>query len=341
MKPEGGSGTPAAAFFVVGCSRSGTTLLQALIDGHPNLSIPPESQIYNRFGPVFHTYGDFGQRTDRMRFITALLRDAYIRQWRLDAEPDDIERRLGRRDRAGVIEALFSLYAEKNGARRWGDKTPEHIRHLAEIRSDFPGAKLIHLVRDGRDVAEAMRRMIWGPVTAFGLAHEWRREVMYWQTFIARHGSVDTLVVRYEDMVRSPQETLARVLGFLGEPFVDTVSSYAATPLTQTLAATQSAWHSSLGQGISASKIGSYRRKFSPREIEIFESIAGDALDTYGYARDQRSPQPVTLWERQYAQVADRAVRWSRKLRRPSVIGDELQFRLRLVNRLLLRGSVH
>lgn len=325
------------AFFIVGCSRSGTTLLQALIDGHPNLAIPPESQIYSRFGAIFHTYGNLERLESRMRFIEALLRDAYIREWRLDATPEDVERRLARHDRAGVVAALFSLYAEQSGAAHWGDKTPEHIRHMAEIRRDFPNAKLIHLVRDGRDVAEAMRRMIWGPVSAYGLAHEWRREVMHWESFVAAHGSAGTMIVRYEDLVTSPRETLARVLEFIGEPFVDTVSTYTSTPLTQNLATTQSTWHSSLGQGISASKVGVYRQRFSAREIEIFEAVAGDVLSVYGYPREYPTPRPATWRDRGRAFIADRAVRWSRKLVRPHVLWLEIQFRLRLARRWLHR----
>src|SRR5690606_4593065 len=92
-------------FFVVGSGRSGTTLLQALIDAHPNLSIPPESHLYDRIAPVFDTYGDLSIQSNRLRFIADLLADAYIRQWRLDATPDEIEARVIRGDRVGVIDA--------------------------------------------------------------------------------------------------------------------------------------------------------------------------------------------------------------------------------------------
>lgn len=321
-------------FFIVGCSRSGTTLLQALIDGHPDFAIPPESHVYVRFGPIFESYGDLGQRRNRLRLIDALLRDVFIRQWRLDATTEDIERRLTRADRIGIIDTLFSLYAEKNGATRWGDKTPEHIRHLREIRADFPRAKLIHLVRDGRDVAEAMRRMIWGPVSAVGLAEEWRREVMHWQAYVDDHGSEDSLIVRYEDLVTSPHETLRIVLDFLGARFVDTVETYASSPLSRTLGTTQSTWHSSLRQGVNTAKVGIYRRRFAPREIEIMEAVAGVALDAYGYAREHPAPRPVSGLERRLGLAKDRAVRWSRKIKHPPVIWMELQHRLRMAHRL-------
>lgn len=323
-------------FFVVGSGRSGTTLLQALIDAHPNLSIPPESHVYDRIAPVFDTYGDLGIQRNRLRFIADLLADAYVRQWQLDTSPEEIEARVIRGDRIGVIDALFSLYAKKHGARRWGDKTPDHIRCLEAIRSDFPDARLIHLVRDGRDRAEARRRMIWGPSTPFGIACEWRDEVMQWKAFCNAHGTEGTLVVRYEDLVTAPRETMARIFEFLEEPDVDTVDEYSSTPLTRTLSATQSAWHSSLGRGISTKKIGIYRRALTRREIEIFEAVARDALLEYGYQPEYSAPRPPTRLERIQSLFSDRALRWYRKLLNPYAAWLEVQFRLRLAHRQLI-----
>jgi hypothetical protein len=315
-------------FFIVGCSRSGTTLLQVLIDTHPNLSLPPESHIYDRFGPFWRMYGDLTLKCNRARLIGSLLNDNFIREWRLDAMREDIERRLQREDRVGIVSALFSAYAERHGALRWGDKTPEHIRHLREIRADFPTAKLIHLVRDGRDVAEAMRRMVFGPVTAIGLAHEWQREVNHWREFCREYGTGNTLLVRYEDLVTSPRKTVGEVLRFVGELEVDTLADYASTSLSRSLGI-QSAWHSSLRQGISTDKIGRYRRHFTARDIEAFESIAGETLSSYGYVPGHAKPRRATSLQVAYASFADRVVRWARKLFHPYVVRLELQFRVR------------
>src|SRR5690606_32544188 len=112
-------------FFVVGSARSGTTLLQALIDAHPNIAIPPESHIYDRVAPVFDTYGDLGSDVNRLRFIADLLADPYIKQWRLDVTPAEMDASVTRRDRVGIIRRLFSLYARQHDATRWGDKTPD------------------------------------------------------------------------------------------------------------------------------------------------------------------------------------------------------------------------
>lgn len=330
-----GSAARKTPFFLVGCSRSGTTLLQTLVDSHPHIAIPPESHVYVRFGRIAGTYGPLSDSHNRRRLISALLRDAFIRQWRLGVSADEVERRLRRPSFVGIVETLFELYTEQQGATRWGDKTPEHIRHLREIRRDFPGARLIHLVRDGRDVAEAMRRMIFYPVTAFGVARVWRDEVRHWQAFCDTAGTDGTLVVRYEDLVSSPEQVIGEIFRFLEEPYVDTVSTYAQSALSQNLDA-QGPWHSSLRKGISPAKVGIYRRAFTPREIEVLESIQGDDLAAYGYAREFRAPRPATLRERLHALLADRLVRWYRKLHHPRVFRQDLQFRFRIAWRLLL-----
>lgn len=322
-------------FFIVGSGRSGSTLLQTLIDAHPHISIPRESHIYDSFYRVFDSYGNLSERGNRKRFINALLDDVFIRQWCLEATVEHVERRLARPDRGGVIEALFALYAEQHGAMRWGDKTPEHVRHLRDIRADFPDAKLIHLVRDGRDVAEAFRRMVFGSYSAVGLARDWRRDVMAWQTFCIEDGRTNTLVVRYEDMVTDPEPTMRKVFRFLGEPYVDTVPEYASTPLSRALSVTRGDWHASLRQGISTAKIGVYRQKFAAREIEIFEAVAGDALTVYGYGRDCSAPRSVTARERLSGFVTDRAVRWYRKLQHPTTIWMAVQRRLRFTRRFV------
>lgn len=335
----GTTGEPGAnaPFFLVGCSRSGTTLLQTLIDSHPNIAIPPESHVYLRFGPIVHTYGDLAVRRNRRRLIEALLADAFISQWRLDVTAAEVDERLPEPSFVGIVETLFRTYADAEGARRWGDKTPEHIRYLREIRRDFPGAKLVHLVRDGRDVAEAMRRMIFYPVTAYGVARVWRDELRHWDEFSGREGGADTLTVRYEDLVTDPRETVASIFRFLGEPVVDTVATYAESSLSQNLDA-QGPWHSSLRQGISASKVGVYRRQFTPREIEILEYIQGEQLRAYGYATEHAAPRAPTLAEKTYALFADRLVRWYRKLHHPRVFHQDLQYRFRIAWRLL-RGA--
>ena len=132
------------------------------------------------------------------------------------------------------------------------------------------------------------------------------------------------------------RSTMRQVFAFLDEPPIDTVSSYASTPLTRTLTTTQSGWHSSLGRGISTKKIGIYRRALTRRELEIFEAVAHDTLLANGYRPEFTAPRPASPLERARSSCQDRALRWYRKMLNPYAAWLEVQFRLRLAQRHLI-----
>lgn len=319
--------------FIVGCSRSGTTLLQSLLDAHPNIAIPPESQIYHRFGGTFPYYGDLSGDRNRRRFIQDLVQDAYIAKWGMDFSIDEVERAAPAFTRSAIVEALFRLYMDKKEAKRWGDKTPEHIRYLPLIREDFPDAYLVHLVRDGRDVAEAYRRMVFGPVTALGLGDTWCREVMHWHEFREERGGRNMIEVRYENLVSSPKEVIKKILKFVGEPFVDTTQRYSGSEISKLVGS--ESWHASLQQDITTDKVGIYHERLSERDVEIFEHMAGHALETYDYRPDYQNPRPPSICDKLRSYLYDRVVRWYRKAFDMRVFIWNIQSRVRKLIRYL------
>src|SRR3954454_2486278 len=88
--------------FVVGCSRSGTTLLRAMLDAHPDLAVPPESH--------------FALAPDLRGLRRDLRRQRWFALWEIEA-PD--LRGVGVAD---AIRALFAAYATQQGKPRYADK---------------------------------------------------------------------------------------------------------------------------------------------------------------------------------------------------------------------------
>lgn len=339
MKPDrSGAGAPtldkntaatgSPPFFIVGSPRSGTTLLQALLDAHPDIAIPPESHIYARFAKLFPLYGDLRAPACRRRWVRDLVNDVWIWRWNLPLEATDIERLIAQPTRPAIIDELFRIYAAREGATRWGDKTPGHAHALPLIRQDFPGAKVIHMIRDGRDVAESLRRMPWGASSMVGLAEEWRRDVLACRAFFGGKNHPDLLEVRYEQLVNDPEGQLQRVFAFLGVSFRDTTRSYAESSLTHAYL-NRDRVHASLEGGIKKSRVGVYRKTFTAAEIEIFESIAGDALQAHGYALHHASPRLPTTAQRIQAKGRDRVWKWYGKLTDQNLRQNEIQARLR------------
>ena len=134
--------------FVVACSRSGTTLLRAMLDSHPELAIPPESHFLAALLREPLTPSEFLSFLEtHERFIAWDLPIEDVRQAFLDD---------GVSDKASAVRALYASYARRQGKPRWGDKTPGYVRRIRELSELLPEAKFIHLIRDGRDVGDVV-----------------------------------------------------------------------------------------------------------------------------------------------------------------------------------------
>lgn len=84
------------------------------------------------------------------------------------------------------------------------------------------------------------------------------------------------------------------------------------TPLAQTMVATES-HHHRLAEGITTSRVSVYREALSPRDVELFEWVAGDTLSRYGYGRDYPDPRGPTLREKLAAWYVDQPRRMAIK----------------------------
>ena len=312
-------------FFVVGCPRSGTTLLRNLLRSHPLLAIPPESHFLPTF---YRVWGDPADERAARRLAGRILALHWVRRFGLGFRPDDFRhcRRYGE-----LVGRLFGERARRDGATRWGDKTPSYALHMPILREIFPGAQFVHIVRDGRDVACSLLRTGIGPRRALTAG-------LLWKTYIEtarRDGTAleraHYLEVRYESLLRDPETTLRAVCAFLGAPFDPRVLAPTAIDPTRfvDVFGPRRVRHVSLGE-IVRDNAGKWRHEMTAKQVVEFEAVAGATLAELGYAlagRGDRRP-PGRL-----AQLAWRAVDrvfWAGyQLRRPNKrlwIGGEVIF---------------
>ena len=323
-------------FFIVGSPRSGTTLLQTLLDGNSALSIPPESHIFDRFGELFEAYGDLNQPACLKIFVGDLLGDERIKRWELNITPEDFCRSLESKSLPGIISHLFELYAQRHGKSRWGDKTPEHTFCLEQIHLFFPQALFIHLIRDGRDVAESLGRMFFGPVTIDRKALLWKKHLNAFEIFEKRYPNL-CLTVHYEELVHDPSLILRRILNFMGESSSEVSLQIPDTSLKQVYLKTDDSTHRSLGEAVTDKKVGIYKQKLKPREIEIFEAIAGDELAKNGYPLESSGKESLHPGEK-FLFFLIHQTRFLKKLSHFDYVRDRLQYHLRKFT-LKIRGG--
>lgn len=288
--------SPERPLFIVGCGRSGTTLLQVLIDHYSQIAIPVESHLFKNFTELFPRYGNLCVPRNLRTLVRDLLHDVRIKNWRLGIDVETFCRTLPTPDVRHVIAHLFSLYASKAGKRRWGDKSPGHAYYLREITRYFPEAQIIHVVRDGRDVVVSSRRAFMGKPSILANARNWSRRVSTCDAFERQAPLGTFFTLRYEDLVAHPQDVMGNVLAFLGEPKRKIEQTVPKTMLAQ--AYRTSRVQQALAQPISGRNVGSYRHALSPREVALFEGVTSEVLVRHGYSLDFGDYAQPSLFER-------------------------------------------
>ncbi len=268
--------------FVVGCPRSGTTLLRAMLDSHPDLAVPGESYFVVELAPRF--VSRWWRRFDRRRCLDAVLAHERFVQWELDdGAVRDAVAAAEPRDFAALVRVLYAAYASARGKHRYGDKTPNYVLDLPLIARLFPEARFVHVVRDGRDVALSVTEIEqWGPSKIEGAAHYWVRHVEAGRRAGTALGADRYLEVRYDDLVADPELTLHEVCAFVDLPFARSMLTYPERFDDLVSSNMQPELHERLRRPPTQG-LRSWREQMSRVDVAAFEAIAGDALAKFGF----------------------------------------------------------
>jgi hypothetical protein len=282
---------------VVGCPRSGTSLLAVMLDSHPMLAIPPETAF---IGQVASLQG--ASPIIRERFLEIVTTDRItVSNW-TDFGLD----RGALRDRLEAIEpftvasglrAFYALYAEGEGKPRCGDKTPGYVFLMPQIAALLPEARFIHVIRDPGDTALSWRKTWFSPGQDFRLLGEgWRKHVE------AGRGASELLPgyveVRFEDLVREPERELKRLCEYLALSWDPAMLEYQTRGVArlQRLQGRQHAKgpmipreertriHANLTRTPDANRLDVWRREMTAEERRELEVAAGPLVHELGYA---------------------------------------------------------
>ncbi|MGH8195802.1 MAG: sulfotransferase family protein [Woeseiaceae bacterium] len=277
--------------FFVGTPRSGTSLLSRIVGSHPEIAVPFESHFFNGFVPWLRYYGDLAVRRNRNRLLRDLLQSVRLREWipRVNAQNarTNIEAS-GRFDFPGIIAGIMESWCNAQGKRRWGEKTPHHIFFADQIIEGFPRAQFIHIVRDGRDVAVSWKRVKFGPEHVYPSARRWAEVLETGRRLKELLGPAQYLELRYEDLLQDAEATIRRICHYLGEAYSPEMHYFYRTNEKYPTDARNEA---NIAKPVMANNTGQWPRYLSPREIRIFEAVAGDTLESYGYERACKNPR--------------------------------------------------
>lgn len=269
---------------LVGCERSGTTLLRAMLDRHPALAVPPESYFLVTLGRRSTRYARGDGGFDAPAFVDDLLAEPDFRRWALP--PDEVRAAVlaaRPRDVAAAARAVFALHATREGKPGYADKTPAYVLALPRLAAMLPEARFVHLVRDGRDVALSLvDRSHKPPDTVAEAALWWRRRVLAGLDAGAALGPDRYREVRYEALVADPEPVLRELLAWLGLPWDAAVLDPGRRAGEIAAAFDHPDQHTSLRRPVTVG-LRDWRSAMSSSDARVFGALAGEALARTGY----------------------------------------------------------
>src|SRR3954453_22692811 len=191
--------------FIVGTMRSGSTLFRLILDAHPRIAISEETGFMGGLAAAKHIPNwRHGQNWFERLGYSEQEFDARVREF---------------------YSGMFERHAHSQGKKRWGEKTPFHSRHIAQMARVFPDSVFVGIVRHpGAVVHSLTRKFHYGIEDATAYWDSTNKEILRRGLEL---GGDRFALVRYEDLVLHPEETLRELVDWLGEPWSDDLLRHA------------------------------------------------------------------------------------------------------------------
>jgi hypothetical protein len=264
--------------FIVGSPRSGTSLMRTILNRHPDLAICNETHFLQLVYQARRrrAFGDLKDANARRRLVEEYV--ATQRMRRLGMDSTVLTERLlheGISYRA-LFACLLDCYAQSKGKRRCGEKTPQHARISETLCEWFPGAIILHMLRDPRAAVASLQQEPWASRSAVTNARNWLA-----CNLGARRSShrSEYLEVRYETLVTQPEAEVARICSFLGEEYFSSMLIPNDVPPPGFPV-------ERIYTPITAERIGTWREELTAEQVAQVEWVVGDHLQTFGYPRE-------------------------------------------------------
>lgn len=285
--------------FVVGAGRSGTTPLQLALNMHSTLGVYGETQaffVHRRFGAEPNEVS-MRRRFEYWRAVVSgccpyedLLDSAEMRS-QLASAPSY----------AHIVSLIMGAIAAREGKSRWGEKSPAHIFRLHEIRACFPNARIIHTIRDPRAVvSSSIKAFNGGQFTdwnAYAAARYWLRCFRVHAQQVSSRAD-GYMLVRYEDFVTRPKETLSAISSFLGMKFEEDMLNFhrvASDYVRPGRSGAIPAMHALTKKPLDPGRTDAWKQSLSPAQTKLIEQVAGNEMTTLGYEPVRRPYEPPVM----------------------------------------------
>ncbi|MCH7535430.1 MAG: sulfotransferase [Bacteroidetes bacterium] len=272
--------------FIVGAGRSGTTLLQTILNAHSQVAFSPESHFLRKY--VFpQIQKKKAERAANKEWLIDLLNsDNDFR--RLDTDPKKIaESNIDFSSKTffvDVFNEMGNLYLEKSGKSYFGDKDPMNLNHLKQLKQAFPKAHVIHIIRDPRDVVMSRMKTEWGKkypffVHVFDYGYHVERALEDGPAIFGKQYHQ----LRYEDLLTFPEVTIKSLCGELDIEFEDQMLLYHENG-NNLVNKSEKEWKDNVDKPIISDNLDKWKKGMSRNNVMLVESICSATINKLGYS---------------------------------------------------------
>jgi len=243
-----------------------------------------ESQVFNLLDSRFR---DLGKSRNKRKLLTAWGDSALFSRTGLDVAQVESEVMEKCQNAGDFLRIVMEAMAKKQGVERWADCTPEHLLFLQRIKETIPDALVVHIIRDGRDVALSLAKQKWIRPFPWDRGLDLLVAALYWEWIVKRGqegakflGS-DYCEVRYEKLVENPKNTLAQLGAFIGQELdYDRIEQVGIGSVSEPNSSFRN--ESELGK---FHPVARWKAALSEDRLRDLECLVGDTLSNLGYER--------------------------------------------------------
>lgn len=270
--------------FVVGVGRSGTTLVQSMLNAHPEICFPPETAFFRRYvanGKANHIYANEGKQ----HLLSVLSSDSHLCRLAISVE-QVVQELICTTDNfaaANLYALLLKAYAKGQSKPRIGDKDPKCIEHLPALSHYFPDAYVIHVVRDPCDTIVSRSRAAWSRQRSFYhhlFVYNTQLRMGYRlgpSLFKERY-----ITVVYEQLIQQPEETLRELCRGLEVCFDPATLSFSEAA-KGIVAEDEMEWKREVLGPLLSNNFGKWKGVLSNWQVALVDSLCGDLMIQYNY----------------------------------------------------------
>ncbi len=300
---------PERQVFIVGCYRSGTSVMRLILSVHPRIYISQETNYIDRIGAILNSFGNLEERANLLRLHREIR--SYLVGERWDPLPNFWELVEWTRSYGHSYSSIVTFYGTWGAWREgreellyWGDNTPRYIHSMTFLKHLFPQAKFIHMLRDPRDVVASASQLPLGGKSVLGIAYDWEKALLSGLAAEACWGAQGILRVRYEDLVANPKETMERICEFLEVEFYPGMLNFHMTEAARELSRLRH--HRRVSSPLDKKAVGRYKTDLPPNAVLLIESYLSESMTFMGYLPDSdkerllglRLKRPAAFWAR-------------------------------------------